>query len=224
MATFSADFSSGIGAEWTVTDWGITLAATGGGVGATSGSAWTDGSMYCNQVSTANHKASVKLLAGIHNFQLAVRASSGTAWRFGSGTGTCYMFELSGIGGTGTLYRTNNATWTSLGTWDDASYSAGQTAELEANGSTITVRRNGTQVLQVTDTAVTAGTITGMKNTIAALDTAYMDDWSCQDISTDATVSAPTTVAATAAVDGSGWATRDSLIVPGGESKQGIWA
>lgn len=180
MATFTTDFAAGIGPEWTTPNWGAVLVAVSGGVGATA-NPFNDASMWCQQAATADHTATVRLSGSQRNYQLAVRASSGDAWRYSSGTGTAYFFELSSVGGTGTLYRATNGAWTSLGTWNDSGYTSGQTASLQADGSTITVRRNGTQVLQVTDATITTGTITGIKATMDNLSVATFDDFSVSD-------------------------------------------
>lgn len=180
MATFSTDFASGIGPEWTTPNWGAVLVAVSGGVGATA-NPFNDASMWCQQATTADHTATVRLSGSQRNYQLAVRASTGDAWRYSSGTGAAYFFELSAVGGTGTLYRATNGAWTSLGTWNDSGYTSGQTASLQADGSTITVRRNGVQVLQVTDATITTGTITGFKATMDNLSVATFDDFSVSD-------------------------------------------
>lgn len=95
---------------------------------------------------------------------------------------------------------------------------------LTTSGSTITAYVNGEQKIQVTDTGVTTGNYAGVFSETYNSSSLRFDSWSATGpVDPDADITA-TVVAATAAVDVSGWATRNSLIVMGGESRTGTWS
>jgi hypothetical protein len=83
-----------------------------------------------------------------------------------SGTFTAYAARIENYIGANQikLYKWVSGTGTEIGasSGNDPGTS-GSVLRLECDGSTITVKRDGTQVIQVTDTAVTTGTRTGFR-------------------------------------------------------------
>lgn len=72
-----------------------------------------------------------------------------------------YLADGSGrLGGEVRLFKRVSGSYTSLGT--SAAFSAGDSLALSCNGSTISVLRNGSQVISVTDSAV-SGTRAGLR-------------------------------------------------------------
>lgn len=134
-STSSLGGTSTAGVPWTAVlgTWGIS----GNQAYQPSG---VNGALATVPVSTANHYAEAKFSTPDGGTCVVVRCSDANNW-----------YALLGSA----LYKRVAGTTTPLGNF--GSFTAGDTMRLSVSGSTLTAYRNGTQVGQVTDTALTTG-------------------------------------------------------------------
>lgn len=214
MATFSdtftrADTTWGLGADWTV--WAEDAKILSNAV---AGYYNGDGGASCNKVATADHYAQVEWHGSHGYYQIMCRGNVANAYYYGQTGFNCYHVEVNSIGSSsGTLYRAVNGVWTSLGSASDVGYTSGQTAYIEAVGSTVTYKRNGTTVRSATDTNITSGTWTGFKCGWNNTNTTGFDNWTCADISSGTNANAEAATATGAANDATA-----TVATPAGEA------
>ena len=172
----------------------ISNAAAGWSWTEVSGTSWTVLSNTCRFVSQSSTirtaRAETDLSGADHYAQLVVTAMpyddaetrQGPCTRFSSSAETCYAGALA-LAAAGSknvfLYSISAGTATQIGN-AAYSWSNGDTVKQESNGSTITLYVNGASQSSVTDTAISAGTRTGMY--VRYVFNANMDDFAAEDL------------------------------------------
>jgi hypothetical protein len=163
--------NGGIGANWTQADgtWSISSNQVTYTLGGDS-----EASVVYTNLSFANDQYSQVTIATITN------AVSGVIVRGASGANTGYAFACETVGsGTCFIFKVIAGAATNLVSAGSLGLSNGDVLRLEVHGTALTGFKNGTQVLTITDSAITSGS-PGMWSENAA--TTTFDNWRGGDL------------------------------------------